>query len=51
LENWMEEITNYFVSRQTSGFVECFNNKAKVLQRRCYEITNLTSVSTAFSQP
>jgi len=42
LENWMEEITNYFVSRQTSGFVEGFNNKVKVLKRRCYGITNLT---------
>jgi len=37
----MDEITNYFVSRQTSGFVEGFNNKVKVLKRRCYGITNL----------
>jgi transposase len=42
LENWMDEITNYFVNRQTSGFVEGFNNKVKVLKRRCYGITNLT---------
>jgi transposase len=42
LENWMDEITNYFVGRQTSGFVEGFNNKLKVLKRRCYGITNLT---------
>jgi transposase len=42
LGNWMNEITNYFVSRQTSGFVEGFNNKIKVLKRRCYGITNLT---------
>jgi transposase len=42
LENWMDEITNYFVGRQTSGFVEGFNNKVKVLKRRCYGITNLT---------
>ncbi len=42
LENWMDEITNYFISRQTSGFVEGFNNKAKVLKRRCYGIANLT---------
>jgi len=42
LENWLDEITNYFVSRQTSGFVEGFNNKVKVLKRRCYGITNLT---------
>jgi transposase len=42
LENWMDEITNYFVNRRTSGFVEGFNNKVKVLKRRCYGITNLT---------
>jgi transposase len=36
LGNWLEEITNYFVSRLTSGFVEGFNNKIKVLKRRCY---------------
>jgi transposase len=41
LENWMDEITNYFVSRLTSGFVEGFNNKVKVLKRRCYGLTNL----------
>ena len=41
LENWLDEITNDFVSRQTSGFVEGFNNKAKVLKRRCYGVTNL----------
>jgi transposase len=38
---WMEEITNYFVSRLRSGFVEGFNNKIKVLKRRCYGILNL----------
>ncbi|MBO0723465.1 MAG: ISL3 family transposase [Blastocatellia bacterium] len=42
LENWFDEITNYFISRLTSGFVEGFNNKVKVLKRRCYGITNLT---------
>lgn len=42
LGNWMQEITNYFVSRLSSGFVEGFNNKIKVLKRRCYGITNLT---------
>jgi len=34
--NWKEEITNYFLQRQTSGFVEGLNNKLKVLKRRCY---------------
>ena len=42
LTNWLDEITNYFVARLTSGFVEGFNNKVKVLKRRCYGITNLT---------
>ena len=42
LQNWLDEITNYFVARLTSGFVEGFNNKVKVLKRRCYGITNLT---------
>lgn len=27
---WQDEITNYFVERQNSGFVEGFNNKVKV---------------------
>jgi transposase len=40
-ENWRNEITNYFVSRLTSGFVEGFNNKVKVLKRCCYGVTNL----------
>lgn len=41
LEHWWEEITNYFVTRANSGFVEGFNNKLKVLKRRCYGIFNL----------
>lgn len=36
LEKYIEEITNYFTSRNTSGFVEGFNNRIKVLTRRCY---------------
>jgi transposase len=40
LETNMEEIANYFIARQTSGFVEGLNNKIKVLKRRCYGITN-----------
>ena len=42
LEKWMEEIANYFLARQTSGFVEGLNNKIKVLKRRCYGIFNLS---------
>jgi transposase len=41
LEYWWEEITNYFLKRASSGFVEGFNNKIKVLKRRCYGIYNL----------
>ena len=41
LDKWMEEITNYFLHRYNSGFVEGLNNKIKVLKRRCYGIFNL----------
>ena len=41
LENWLEEITNFFLHRDTSGFVEGLNNKIKVLKRRCYGIFNI----------
>ncbi|MFO1433118.1 MAG: ISL3 family transposase [Candidatus Competibacteraceae bacterium] len=34
--NWKEAITNDFLQRQNSGFVEGLNNKLKVLKRRCY---------------
>ena len=38
---WMDHILNYFFARETSGFVEGFNNKIKVLKRRSYGITNV----------
>ncbi len=38
---WWEEIINYFVNRDNSGFVEGLNNKLKVLKRRCYGLFNL----------
>ena len=41
LENWLEEISNFFIHRDSSGFVEGFNNKIKVLKRRCYGILNI----------
>ena len=41
LEKWMDEIANYFLDRQTSGFVEGLNNKIKVIKRRCYGILNI----------
>ena len=37
----MDEITNDFLDRQTSGFVAGFNNKIKVIKRRCYGILNV----------
>jgi transposase len=42
LSNWMEEITNYFLAFESSGFIEGLNNKIKVLKRRCYGIFNVT---------
>ena len=41
LDNWLEEITNDFLHRHNSGFVEGLNNKIQVLKRRCYGIFNL----------
>ena len=35
LEKRLDEITNYFVARKNSGFVEGLNNKIKVIKRRC----------------
>ncbi|MEE8390510.1 MAG: transposase [Anaerolineae bacterium] len=41
LDKHLDEITNYFVNRDTSGFVEGLDNKIKVLKRRCYGIFNV----------
>jgi len=41
LQKYQEHITNYFIDRNTSGFVEGLNNKFKVIKRRCYGITNI----------
>lgn len=38
IQNHIDGITNYFVDRSTSGFVEGLNNKLKVIKRRCYGI-------------
>jgi transposase len=38
LDERLDEITNDFLDRQSSGFVEGLNNKIKVLKRRCYGI-------------
>ena len=41
LKKHLYEVVNYFISRNTSGFVEGLNNKVKVLKRRCYGIFNV----------
>ncbi|MCP4403156.1 MAG: transposase [bacterium] len=41
LTRYLHGITNYFVHRLTSGFVEGLNNKIKVITRRCYGIFNV----------
>jgi transposase len=41
LDTYLDEITNYFLHRDSSGFVEGLNNKVKVLKRRCYGFRNL----------
>jgi len=38
LRGLWNEILNYFIDRLNSGFVEGFNNKIKVIKRRCYGI-------------
>jgi transposase len=35
-----DEISNYFLARHNSGFVEGLNNKIKVIKRRCYGLLN-----------
>ena len=41
IETWLEPIANYFLERLTSSFVEGFNNRVKVLKRRCYGIFDI----------
>jgi transposase len=40
LDSYLEQIVNNFIHRHSSGFVEGFNNKIKVIKRRCYGILN-----------
>jgi len=44
INKYKDEIVNYFKGRNTSGFVEGFNNKVKVLKRRCYGIFDENSL-------
>ena len=49
LKKYMNEITNYFLERNSSGFVEGFNNKIKVLTRRskkCRKVFKLLKLDT-----
>ncbi|MDC0535997.1 transposase [Francisellaceae bacterium] len=41
---YKQHIANYFKGRHTSGFVEGFNNKIKVIKRRCYGIFDENSL-------
>lgn len=40
LIKYQTQIINYFLHRNNSGFVEGFNNKVKVLKRRCYGLAS-----------
>jgi len=44
LTKYQKQITNYFINRNSSGFVEGFNNKVKVLKRRCYGLSSATKL-------
>ena len=44
LNNWLDDIVNYFVHRLSSGFVEGLNNKIKTIKRRCYGLPRVTTL-------
>jgi transposase len=44
IDTWLDPITNYFLEGWSSGFVEGFNNRVKVLKRRCYGIFDLETM-------
>ncbi len=44
LEERMGLITNYFINRSSSGWVDGLNNKIKALKRRSYGIKNLANL-------
>ena len=44
LNNWLDQIVNYFAGRFSSGFVEGLNNKIKTTKRRCYGILKTTTL-------
>ncbi len=42
LRKFEKPICNFFLNRNNSGFVEGFNNRVKVLKRRCYGLSDVT---------
>jgi transposase len=44
LRHHLALIANYFIRRANSGFVEGFNNKVKVIKRRCYGIKKTSTL-------
>lgn len=44
IDTWLDKITNYFLEGWSSGFVEGFNNRVKVLKRRCYGIFDVEQI-------
>ena len=44
LKKYKTHIVQYFKGRHTSGFVEGFNNKIKVIKRRCYGVFDENSL-------
>lgn len=44
LKKYQNHIIQYFNGRHSSGFVEGFNNKIKVIKRRCYGIFDKSSL-------
>lgn len=44
LIRYEDYICNYFLKRETSGFVEGLNNKVKVIKRRCYGFLNVKNI-------
>ena len=40
LLSWLDNITNYFLQRTTSGIVEGINNKIKLIKRRAFGFRN-----------
>ncbi len=45
LHKYFDGIANYFSDRANSGFVEGFNNKLKVLTRRCFGVKRIDTLA------